>query len=316
MSADLPPGDKRTAVQVADLYKDTVENKVFVVTGAYSGIGVETCRALHAAGAGTVIVGGRNSKLQNEFITKLKEEYPVDKIDGHIIDLGDLESVKNFAAYVNGKYAKIDVLILNAGIMNTPPGLTANGFEQQLGVNCIGHFLLAKLLVHKTVRQVWLSSLAHERNGSPRIDIEYTKAFSMENTKDYDGWSAYQQSKLGDILLAKEFGKRYPQVETCSLHPGVIRTNLGRHLTVWDMLSFVFIRMPTLILNGGKNPIKTIEQGAATTVYCAALPAHELQQGAYYADCNVATESDSAKNREDAVAFFDHCDSVTKDFQQ
>lgn len=299
MSAEilLPAGNQRTASQVADRYKDHVKDKVFVITGAYSGIGVETCRALLAAGAGTVIVGGRNPKLQDEFVAQLKKDYPNHQIDGHLIDLGDLKSVQKFAAYVSAKYDKIDGLILNAGVMNTPAGLTVNGLEQQVGVNCVGHFLLAQLLVHQTVRQIWLTSGAHARNGSPRIDIDYLQSFSVENTKDYDGWSAYQQSKLGDILLAKEFGKRYPPIETCSVHPGIIGTNLWR------------------TTGGNVTMNKTIEQGAATTVHCAALPSHEFRQGAYYADCEVATESASAQNQEDAAAFFDYCNAVTKDFQ-
>lgn len=319
-SKQLPPGHKRTAKEVADHYKDNVANKVFVVTGAYSGIGVETTKALLAAGAATVIVGGRNRTLQDEFVASLEKDYAASggKIDGsHVIDLADLASVQQFAAYVNETYSKIDVLILNAGIMNTPAGVTVNGLEQQMGVNCIGHFLLAKLLSNTTTRQVWVSSLAHLRNGSPRIDIEYYKAFSLENSsKEYVGWNAYQQSKLGDILLAKEFGMRYPQLETCSLHPGVIRTNLSRHLSVWDLLQFVFVRIPQLLLSGEKSPMKTVEQGAATTVHCASLPTHEFQpQGAYYVDCDVAAESESARNEEDATAFFDYCDQVTRDFQ-
>ena len=137
----LPPGHQRTALQVAERYRDNIQDKVFVVTGAYSGIGVATCQALLAAGAATVMVGGRNPKLQDEFVAQLKQDYPgAKKVDGHLIDLGDLESVQKFAVYVRDKYPKIVGFILNAGVMNTPAGLTANGLEQQVGVNCVGHF--------------------------------------------------------------------------------------------------------------------------------------------------------------------------------
>ena len=156
------PGPKRTALEAAKL-NGNVQGKLFVITGAYSGIGVETTKALLAEG-GKVVVGGRNCKLQEEFVEQLKKDYDDDRIDEHIIDLGDLESVKDFAVYVSGKYKSIDVLICNAGIMNTPPGVTKDGFEQQMGVNVIGHFCWPKS---------WLTK-PNVRSGSHRVDTSST----------------------------------------------------------------------------------------------------------------------------------------------
>jgi NAD(P)-dependent dehydrogenase (short-subunit alcohol dehydrogenase family) len=151
-----PFGFSSTAVEVAEANKANVEGKVFVITGAYSGIGLEATKALLKAG-GTVVLTGRSESLLQQTVESLKKEgFDKTKVDGGCtIDLADLETVKAFA-----NYDRI-VLICNAGVMATPPGVTKQGFEQQFGVNVIGHFLLAKLLVDKTSRQVWLSSLAH-----------------------------------------------------------------------------------------------------------------------------------------------------------
>lgn len=153
------PGPKRTALEAAQI-NGNVKDKVYVITGAYSGIGVEAAKALLHEG-GKVVVGGRNPQQLDDFVAKMKAEYSEDQVDGHVIDLGDLASVQVFAKYVNSKYSVVDVLICNAGIMNSPAGVTKNGFESQMGVNVIGHFLLAKSLVEKTKRQVWVSSLGH-----------------------------------------------------------------------------------------------------------------------------------------------------------
>jgi NAD(P)-dependent dehydrogenase (short-subunit alcohol dehydrogenase family) len=152
-----------TAVEVSEANKANIEGKVFVITGAYSGIGLEAAKALLKAG-GKIVLGGRSDKVIQETVESLKKDgFDGAKIDGGCtIDLSDLESVKAFATYVKGKYTRI-VLICNAGVMATPPGVTKQGFEQQFGINVIGHFLLAKLLVGITSRQVWLSSSEYLR---------------------------------------------------------------------------------------------------------------------------------------------------------
>jgi NAD(P)-dependent dehydrogenase (short-subunit alcohol dehydrogenase family) len=163
-----------TAFEVAEANKANIEGKVFVVTGAYSGIGLEATKALLKAG-GRVVVTGRSESLLQETVESLaKEGYDGAKIDGGCtIDLADLETVKAFASYVKGKYDRI-VLVCNAGVMATPPGITKQGFEQQFGINVIGHFLLAKLLVDKTSRQVWLSSSAHRAVRTHRQRMIYS----------------------------------------------------------------------------------------------------------------------------------------------
>jgi NAD(P)-dependent dehydrogenase (short-subunit alcohol dehydrogenase family) len=156
------PGFKRPAIEAAKLGED-VTGKVFVVTGCYSGIGVETTKALLAVG-GKVVLGGRNKDLLEEFTAQMKKDYSEEQVDSSVIDLEDLESVQSFAKYVlaNEKYKDL-IVICNAGIMNAPKGLmTKSGFDSQMGVNVVGHHLLCKMLADVTARQVWVSSLGHK----------------------------------------------------------------------------------------------------------------------------------------------------------
>lgn len=313
--AAATPGKERTALEAAERNADNIPGKIFLITGAYSGIGVETAKALLTKG-GKVIVGGRNPKLQDEFVEELQEDYGADAVDGHVLDLGDLASVKTFCKYVLDKYPTVDCAILNAGIMNTPPGLTKDGFEQQFGVNVIGHFLVAKLLAPITKRQVWVSSSAHRYNNSPRVDLEKLQNFSLDDTKDYDFRAAYQQSKLGNILLAKEFTRRYqPNLVAASCHPGVISTNLARHMGLWEKLVLLANVVPRMLFDnpGAELTIKTPSVGASTSVTVATMT--DLTPGGYYSNCEIMQESESAQNMDDAKALFDYCDQVTSAFQ-
>jgi len=308
------PGGKRSALEAAKLGED-IKGKVFIITGAYSGIGVETAKALLAEG-GKIVIGGRNPQLLETFSKEMKDTYTEDQVDGFEIDLGDLESVKKFAEYILSKEYKDIRLICNAGVMNTPKGTTKSGYETQMGINVIGHFLLAKLLVGVTARQIWLSSLGHTMNKSPRIDIELIKKYQGGDLEGYDGWAAYQQSKLGNVLLPKEFAKRYPNIEAVSVHPGGIATNLARHTSVWGMAKFMATKMWELSKNSnGHKGMKSVKVGASTTVTCATLPLEKLVNGGYYEDCGISTESESAKNEEDAKALFDFCEEATMEFQ-
>ena len=157
-----------------------------------------------------------------------------------------------------------------------------------------------------------MSSNGHTYYGGVGVDIDELKKFSMDDTSKYVPFSAYQQSKMGNIVLAKEFLKRYEGMEAVSLHPGAIATNLGRNLSLHSILTMIFTLVGRFFT--GKLQVKTPEQGAATTITCAALPSSELQQGAYYADCEVKEEAEGA-TAENAKMVFDYCDEVTKAFQ-
>ena len=145
--AGVPPGNVRTAMEAASLHPEEIKGKTYIITGAYSGIGVETTKTLLKYKAKKVIIGGRSQSKIDEFITQLKEEgHNKDAIDGYVIDLSDLVSVQNFTKHVVKTYKQIDVLINNAGVMMTPAETTKQGYDLAFGVNYLSHFLLTEKL--------------------------------------------------------------------------------------------------------------------------------------------------------------------------
>lgn len=315
----------RTALQAAHQFSKNIHGKLFIITGGYSGIGAETVKALLAEG-GRVVIGGRSpEKLEDFLALPLFREYEFSKhkddgvLDGYPLDLADLNSVQKFGDYINTRYSNDHklVLILNAGVI-CPAAVTKQSFEMQMGTMVIGHFLLSKLLYPRTKRQVWLSSTFHTMLGSPRINVPYYKHFSLDkDASSYDVWVNYQQSKVGVMLLAKEFDRRYG-VETASLHPGTVYTDMGKYIysSPWEIIRDTLEEIPEQLKHEGWwFPLKSPEEGASTSITVAAMPSTELKNGGYYKDCAEFEESDSAQNMEDAVALFDWCDEITKDYQ-
>lgn len=303
-----PPATATDAVAGLDL-----SGKVFVVTGGYSGLGAATSKALASTGA-TVVLAGRNKASQSKFASEVRAASPSASVDAdEVVDLGDLASVAEFAHHVRSRYGRIGCLINNAGVMNTPPGTTKDGFELQFGTNVIGHFLLARLLVDQTERQVWLSSSGHSLIGdppgnhdlakAPRIDINAAKVVDPDS---YDSWRRYQQSKLGAILMAKQFAVEHSHLKTCAVHPGVVRTNLGRHMSPWLMMRYV-----AASLFGRTQAMVGPDAGARTQTLCAVMPPDDLENGAYYVDCKPTAPADAAQNMQDAKRLYDYCEEIT-----
>jgi NAD(P)-dependent dehydrogenase (short-subunit alcohol dehydrogenase family) len=192
--------------------------------------------------------------------------------------------VRTFAQEFLSKYEQLHLLINNAGVMACPFGKTADGFERQFGTNHLGHFLLTQLLTPALLkgapaRVVNLSSRAHRMSPVVFEDIQF-------QNRDYHKWGAYGQSKTANILHAVELNRRLgPQgVQAFAVHPGVIQTELGRHLDEED-LQF----MSTLTF-------KSTEAGAATSVYAATAPELAGKGGEYLFDCRIAEVSDDPDN--------------------
>lgn len=244
--------------------------KTALVTGASAGLGVETARALQSVGC--EVVGAVRD------LDKARTVVDCDLVE---LDLADLDSVRRAAGEIGARLPRIDLLINNAGVMAPPLGRTAQGFELQLGTNHLGHFVLTNALVDRLVegsRIVNLSSRGHLRSPM-RWDDPH---FRDEST--YEKWTAYGQSKTANVLFTVELEKRLGPlgIHSYALHPGVIMTELARHLTD-DDLTALASRMPA-----GALALKDVSQGAATTVYAATSKELEGVGGLYLEDCHVA----------------------------
>jgi NAD(P)-dependent dehydrogenase (short-subunit alcohol dehydrogenase family) len=217
------------------------QGRIAIVTGANSGIGFETALSLAGKGA-KVIIASRNNNKAVEAAARIRKKYGDSSVDCMHLDLSRLSSVRNFSETFLGNFGKLDLLINNAGMMMPPHSLTEDGFESQLGINYLGHFLLTGLLLpamknQPGARVVTVSSLAH-KYGNIRID-------DLQFTKGYNKLKAYSQSKLACLMFAYELQRRLThnnsRVISLAAHPGVASTSLGRNMS--PVLRYFFPRI-------------------------------------------------------------------------
>jgi NAD(P)-dependent dehydrogenase (short-subunit alcohol dehydrogenase family) len=219
--------------------------RTVIVTGASSGIGLETARVLATKGA-DVVLACRHPERAVAALERIQEELPTGNISVQELDLADLDTVASFAADFSAKHNRLDLLINNAGIMLPPPGRTAQGFELQLGTNYLGHFALTGLLLPKMIgvkgaRVVSVSSAAHHRGRIDLKDINYTR-------RRYRGWPAYSQSKLAKLIFALELQRRLAAVgapaRSVAAHPGWTATELQRSTDIGRLANPLFAMKP------------------------------------------------------------------------
>ena len=269
-----------------------LSGKKVLVTGASGGLGEETARALAAAGA-SVIMAARDNTKNLEAKERILSSNSEAKLELHELNLASLEDVRSSAEEFLSKNESLDLLVNNAGIMCTPFGHTTDGFEQQFGDNHLGHYLFTGLMMPAleksgASRVVCLSSGAHLICGVNLDD-------PMFERRDYDGWDSYGQSKSANALFAREFDRRYAEkgIHAFSVHPGMIFTELGRHMTEEDMASLMERRKAQISADEDSNSSdnmmspKTVEAGAATTVWACVEKSLESQGGHYLADCQL-----------------------------
>ena len=264
-----------------------LHGRVAVVTGASTGIGLETARALAAAGA-QVVLAARGLEKTEAAATTIRERVPDADLEVGLLDLTSLDSVRAFAVDFLAAHDELHLLVNNAGVMYTPFGHTTEGFELQFGTNHVGHFLLTCLLAPALVagapsRVVNLSSGGHMGSDIVWDDPNFER-------REYDKFSAYGQSKTANILFSVELDRRLGDrgVHAYAVHPGMISTELGRYMTKDDMTALM--ERAKRGSSGGMPPRKTLEQGAATTVYAATAPELDTAGGTYLADCGVTDE--------------------------
>jgi NAD(P)-dependent dehydrogenase (short-subunit alcohol dehydrogenase family) len=262
-----------------------------VITGAASGLGEESTRALAAHGA-SVLMLARDPQKNADAAERVRAAVPDADLSLDTVDLADLASIRAFASRYIETGRPIDVLMNNAGVMACPFGHTADGFEMQFGTNHLGHFELTRLLTPAVLagddpRIVILSSAAH---GIADVDLDDP---GFEHT-EYDAWVAYGRSKSANALHALELARRVDGVLSFSVHPGGIMTNLGRHLTD-DLMQQMLDRAKDRAEAAGESSsggmqFKSIPQGAATQCWAATSADLVDHNGAYLADCGLGVE--------------------------
>ncbi|XP_074574202.1 short-chain dehydrogenase TIC 32 B, chloroplastic-like [Curcuma longa] len=301
-------GSASTAEQVTEGID--ASHLTVIITGGSSGIGAEAARVMALRGA-HVIIGARNVEAANTVKQSILESTPSARIDIIPIELSSLKSVRAFAEKFLEKDLPLNILINNAGIMYCPFQLSEDGIEMQFATNHLGHFLLTKLLLEKMKstaartgiegRIVNLSSEAHMTTYGGGI------WFDKINVKEsYNDKLAYGQSKLANILHANELARRLKEeganVTANSLHPGLIRTNLGRHSAFF----VTALRIVTYVL------WKSIPQGAATSCYVALHPDVKGVSGKYFADCNVSKTTANGTDEHLAIKLWDFSEELVK----
>jgi NAD(P)-dependent dehydrogenase (short-subunit alcohol dehydrogenase family) len=266
--------------------------KRVVVTGGYSGIGLETVRVFRSAGA-KVFVPARDL----EKAKKALQGMPDVVLDG--MDLLDPASIDRFAERVRASTDALHLLVNNAGVMAPPLKRDARGYESQFSANHLGHFQLtcrlwpALVRARGSARVIALSSYGHRRAGVDFHDPNFQR-------RAYDPWVAYGQSKTANALFAvalDSIGQRQG-VRAFSVHPGGIVTDLVRHMSKAEIDASKIIGEDGKPIIDPENNKKSVEQGAATTVWCATSPRLDGMGGVYCADCDIARAlpSDDSKD--------------------
>jgi len=257
-----------------------LSGKTALVTGASTGLGAETARALAACGADVTLVARSVNKL-----SKVAESIQLET--GRLPETATLEldkpaTIRSFAADWLGRHRKLDILINNAGIMAPPLTRTAEGWESQFATNHLGHFLLTNLLSDAIkaagkARVVNLSSAGHWYS---TVDLDDP---NFQN-RDYDAFQAYGQSKTANIWFAMELARRWADrgVTSFAVHPGGIQTELGRNLEPELAKRF------EQLIEEHPDIWKTVPQGAATSCWAATSPELNGKTGLYLEDCHIS----------------------------
>ena len=257
-----------------------LSGKTLLVTGISAGLGVETARA--AAAHGAKVIGTARDVAKGEKALAPFADLGIEVLE---CDLASLASVRACADGLLARGEAIDVIIANAGVMNCPFALTVDGFETQFGTNHLGHFLLINRLaplIREGGRIVMVSSRGHHATDVDLDDPNWTRG-------NYEPFIAYGRSKTANILFAIELDLRLKSrgIRATALQPGGIRTELLRHTSL-EMLQQIAAAAAQQSADGKPPPVKTVEQGAATSIWAGFIGSADEVGGRYCEDCHVA----------------------------
>ncbi len=274
-----------------------LSGKTALVTGVNSGIGKETARVLALRGARVFGTARTLDKASEACSTFSGEAIPV------CCELTDVSSVRAAVETIRSNIDSLDILVANAGVMALPKLELVNGLEKQFATNHIGHFalvtgLLATMRAAASARIVIVSSAAHMQ--APTSGVEFD---NLDGHRGYSGWKAYGQSKLANILFTNELARRLKEenITVNSLHPGLIATNLGRHMNPLIGLAFGLF---------GFWMMKNVGQGAATSCYLATHPDLQGVTGKYFSDCKEISAHALSQSEELAKQLWERSEQI------
>jgi NAD(P)-dependent dehydrogenase (short-subunit alcohol dehydrogenase family) len=278
----LPSGFNARSTATDVLAGIDLTGQTAIVTGGYSGLGIETVAALHAAGARVIVPARRPEVAWAALDARGLGAVKVDTLD-----LADLVSVRAFAEHFVATGSSLDILINNAAIMASPEARVGDGWESQFATNHLGHYVLTNLLwpaltANDGARVVALSSTGHKLSGIRFDDPQFTTG--------YDKWQAYGQAKTANSLFAVQLDARGAErgVRAFAVHPGGIMTELQRHLPREEMIAAGWMTEDGIV----NAQFKSAEQGAATSVWAATSPLLQGMGGVYCEDCDIAEPTD------------------------
>jgi len=289
----LPTGFGATTTARGVLAGMDLSGSLAIVTGGYSGLGIETVAALTGAGAHVVVPARRPVVARDALEARGLRDIEVDELD-----LSELTSVRRFAESFLATGRSVDILINNAAVMASPEARVGDGWESQFATNHLGHYVLTNLLWPALVagggaRVVALSSTGHKLSDIRFDDPQFTTG--------YDKWLAYGQAKTANSLFAVQLDKLGAAhgVRAFAVHPGGIMTELQRHLPREEMIASGWMTADGTVNERFKSP----EQGAATATWAATSPMLDGLGGVYCEDCDIAepTVPDSPEARVSGV---------------
>ncbi|KAF7655464.1 hypothetical protein LDENG_00055640 [Lucifuga dentata] len=269
-----------------------LDGKTVLITGANTGIGKETALDLAMRGA-RVIMACRNVEKGEKAAASIRAAYANAKVEVRELDLADTYSIRAFSQKFVREVSQLHILINNAGVMMCPYTKTTDGFEMHIGVNHLGHFLLTYLLIgllkrSAPARIVVVSSLGH--------NFGWIRFHDLHSLGSYNSGLAYCQSKLANVLFARELARRLKgsNVTVNSVHPGTVNSDLTRHSTLMAILFTVFSMF-----------LKTPREGAQTSIYCAVAEELHSISGKHFSDCAPAFVAPQGRSEETARRLWD-----------